>query len=117
MTTSVPAQDRWYPSGENLITSIDAANALKDWWNASFDFQRSEEGNENLMEVSALSLMASRGDEGFTEDEILILSQKITELKMSSAISTMISQGAICVSLVEDNPEGPHYEIAFRATE
>jgi hypothetical protein len=117
MANSVHAQDRWYPTSKSSITSIDAANALKSWWNDSFDFQKSKKGSEKLIEASALNLMAARGEEGFTEDEVLILHRKIQEMRVSCEIGALISRGDICVSLVEKDSEQQHYEIAFQATE
>ena len=115
MTVSASVQERWYPNGGNPITVIDAANALKNWWNASLEFQRSEQGAESLMEASAFSLMAARKEEGFTEDELIILSRKIKELKVYCAINSLISRGDICVSLVESDLEELRYDIAFQS--
>jgi hypothetical protein len=116
MTTSAPIQERWYPTDGNPIAITDAANALKRWWNAPYKFQRSEQGAESLMEASIFSLMVSRGEEGFTEDEVMILSRKINELKVSCEIGVLISRGDICVSLIESNLEELRYDIAFRST-
>ena len=116
MTVSTSVQERWYPNGGNHITFIDAANALKNWWNAPLEFQHSEQGAESLMKASAFSLMAARKEEGFTEDEVIILSRKIQELKVSCAMNSLISRGDICVSLVESDTEELRYDIGFRST-
>jgi len=115
MIASDSVQERWYPTSGNSITAIDAANALKKWWNSSLEFQRSEQGSESLMEASALSLMVSRKEEGFTEDEVVILSRKIQELRVCCAMNSLISRGDLCVSLVESSPEELHYDIAFKS--
>ena len=116
MTASASVQERWYPNGGHPVTVVDAANALKNWWNAPLEFQRSKQGAESLMEASALSLMAARKEEGFTEDEFIILSQKIQELKVHCAMGSLISRGDICVSLVESDLEKLRYDIGFQST-
>ena len=117
MTSPANSEDRWFPASEEALTSVttkDASNAIAKWWNASFDFQRSEKGIDSLAEACAFNLMTTRGEDGFTEKELDILVRKIQELQISCTMGELIAEGLICVSLVETSEELSSYTIAFK---
>jgi hypothetical protein len=115
MTSLLDTEERWSPTTEDSVTAKDASSAIAKWWNASLDFQNSENGMNCLVEACAFSLMVAQGEDGFTEEELLVLVKKIQELRISFTMGELIAEGLVFVSLVERNAEAPPYEVAFRA--
>jgi hypothetical protein len=117
MTSFVTTEERWCSTSETSVTAKDASNAITKWWNASFDFQSSEEGVNSLVEACALNLIVARGEDGFTEKELEIFVQEIQKLKISCTMGELIEEGCLCVSLIKNSEESSPYDIAFRPGE